>query len=57
MNKEQPTLNEDTEVVIDAPYNAPLKHFFRDDNIQVQIFKENGGPTVIRIRYKDEKKE
>ena len=55
MNKEQPTLNEDTEVVIDAPYNAPLKHFFRDDNIQVQIFKENGGPTVIRIRYKDEK--
>ena len=43
-------LFEDTNVVIDCPYNTPLKHFFDSENWKVIIIKENGGETIIRIR-------
>ena len=43
-------LYEDTEIILDAPYNMPLKHFFRED-LDVRIIKD-GDKTIIRIRQK-----
>lgn len=43
-------LYEDTDITLDAPYNLPLKHLFRDD-LDVRIIKD-GDKTIIRIRQK-----
>ena len=47
-------LFEETEIIIHAPYNTPIKRFFDSENFDIKEFKQNGDKPIIIIRYKKE---
>ncbi len=46
------TFYEDVEVVINVPYNTPIKQVFDSINFDIKAYHHNGEKPFIKARYK-----